>query len=42
MRKNPKKDCACKKDLIWNTATCICENEKYLASIINDSVIACN
>ena len=29
----------CEKDYIWNPATCNCENEKYLASIIDDSVI---
>ena len=27
---------------IWNLATCICENWKYLTSIIDDSVITCN
>ena len=29
----------CKKDYIWNGAACSCENGKYLASIIYDSVI---
>ena len=29
----------CEKDYIWNSATCICNNGKYLASIIVDSVI---
>ena len=28
-----------KKYYIWNHATCSCENEKYLASIMNDSAI---
>ena len=28
-----------KKDYIWNPATCICENGKYLAIIIGDSMI---
>ena len=28
--------------MIWNPATCSCENGKYLASIIDDSVIACD
>ena len=32
----------CKKDYIWNLATCNCENGKYLASIIDDSVIKCD
>ena len=26
----------------WNPATCSCENGKYLASIIDDSVITCD
>ena len=26
----------------WNPVTCICENGKYLASIIGDSVIVCD
>ena len=26
----------------WNPATCSCENGKYLASIIDDSVIMCD
>ena len=29
----------CEKDHIWNPATCSCENGKYLASIVDDSVI---
>ena len=28
----------CKRDYIWSPATCNCENGKYLASIIDDSV----
>ena len=32
----------CEKDYIWNPATCSCENGKYLASIIDDSVITCD
>ena len=39
--KNLKKHCLCKKDFIWNPATCSCKNGKYLASIIDDSVIPC-
>ena len=31
----------CEKDYIWNPATCSFENEKYLASKINGSVIMC-
>ena len=31
-----------KKDYIWNRATCSCENSKYLASIIDNSVIMCD
>ena len=30
------------KDYIWNPSTCICENRKYLASVMDDSVITCN
>ena len=43
-----KRQCECKnhhiceKDYIWNPATCSCKNGKYLARIINDSVIACD
>ena len=29
----------CEKDYILNPTTCSCENGKYLASIIDDSVI---
>ena len=28
--------------MYWNPATCSCENGKYLASIIDDSVITCD
>ena len=31
-----------KKGHIWNPATCSCKNGKYLASIIDDSVITCD
>ena len=27
---------------IWNSATCSCENGKYLASINDDSVVTCD
>ena len=33
-----KKRHVCEKYYIWNPATCSCENEKYLTSIIDDSV----
>ena len=45
---NDKCWCDCKKihlfekDYVWNPATCNCENGKYLASIMNDSVITCD
>ena len=29
----------CRKDYIWNPATCSCKNRKCLASIVNDSAI---
>ena len=32
----------CEKDYIWNRATCICQSGKYLANIIDDSVITCD
>ena len=32
----------CEKDYIWNPAICSCENGKYLAIIIDDSVITCD
>ena len=31
----------CKKDYIWNPATCSCKNGKYLEIIIDDSVVTC-
>ena len=40
--KKSKKHCAWKKDYIWNLTTCSCENGKYLASIIDNSVIMCD
>ena len=30
------------KDCVWNPSTCNCENGKYLASILDDSVIICD
>ena len=41
MNKN-KCQCECEKGYIWNLATCSCQNGKYLASIIDDSVITCD
>ena len=40
--KTLKKHRVCQKDYIWNPATSSCENFKYLASIIDDSVITCD
>ena len=37
-----KKRRVCQKDYIWNPSTCICENGKYLASIMDDSAIMCD
>ena len=37
-----KKRNICEKDYIWNPSTCICENGKYLESIIDNSVIICD
>ena len=31
-----------KEDYVWNPSTYICGNEKYLASIMNDSAIICD
>ena len=36
------KSILCGKNYIWNPATCRCENGKYLASIIDNSVITCD
>ena len=34
-----KKHRICEEDCIWNPVTCSCENDKYLASVTDDSVI---
>ena len=34
-----KKRHVCEKDYAWNPTTCYCENGKYLASNMDDSVI---
>ena len=39
---NVKKYRKCIKDCSWNTSTCICEKSKYLKSIADASVIACD
>ena len=45
---NEKCWCKCKKhhrlekDYIWNHATCSCKNSKYLANIMDDSLITCD
>ena len=38
---NCKKYHMCKKDYNWNPSTCICENSRYLKSIVDESVIVC-
>ena len=37
-----KRHYICEKNYIWNPATCSCKNGKYLASIIDNSVIMCD
>ena len=37
-----KKIHVCDKDYVWNPATFNCGNGKYLASIMDDSVITCD
>ena len=32
----------CEKSYVWNPSTCICENRKYLESIMDDSKINCD
>ena len=32
----------CEKAYIWNLVACICEIDKYVGSVIDDSVIKCN
>ena len=32
----------CEQHYVWNSIACICENGKYLARIIDDSVITCD
>ena len=39
MCKNWAEHHACKRDYIWNPATCICEKGRYPRSIIDDSVM---
>ena len=34
-----KKCSVCEKDYVWNPSACNCENRKYLASVMDDSVI---
>ena len=33
---------ACKKGYFWKPSTCICENNKYLISIVDTSLIKCD
>ena len=37
-----KKRHVCEKDYIWNPTTCSYQNRKYLASVMDDSVIQCD
>ena len=37
-----KKHHICGNEYVWNSSTCICENEKYLANIMDDSAIICD
>ena len=37
-----KKHRMCEKDYFWKPAACSCENGKYLANIIENSMIKCN
>ena len=39
---NCKKYHMCKKDYNWNPSTCICENSRYLKSIVDTLVIVCD
>ena len=32
----------CEKEYVWNPSTCVCENGKYLASIMDDLEISCD
>ena len=40
--KNLKEHNACEKDYVWNPSGCICENGKYIATIIDNSVVTCD
>ena len=37
-----KKCHVCEKDCVWNPTTCSCENEKYLATMMDDLAIMCD
>ena len=37
-----KKSHVCEKDYVSNPATCNCENEKYLANIMDDLMVICD
>ena len=37
-----KKHHICEKDCVWSPASCSCDNEKYLAGIMDDSAITCD
>ena len=36
-----KKHHVCEKEYVWNPSTCICENGRYSASVMDESVITC-
>ena len=37
-----KKNIICAKRIIWNPATCTCENGRYAESVTDNSVITCD
>ena len=37
-----KKNHICEKECVWNPSTCVCENGKCLASVMDDSAIICD
>ena len=42
MNNECKKYFACKKYFSWNPSTCICENGRYLKSVLDNSLIECS
>ena len=41
-KKKKKRRNICEKDYICNPATCSCENGRYLANIMDDSLVRCD